>query len=166
MGPAVPLETGTGAFPLPAPPHWLGLGMAPLRPAIIPPPSLASWRAFAAVAAPVVRPGDPQATPEGRWQLSPRALWPKDEPLRSKLNPQLRVPLASFMGKSMGHFPFPTQVSSAGAPQGQEHMGNPPCQAPPGPQPERMWVTLHGPPRSTSLRAQPAPSRLCSPSLA
>lgn len=45
----------------------------------------------------------------------------------------------------MGHFPFPTQVSSAVAPQGQEHMGNPPCQAPPGPQPERMWVSLHGP---------------------
>ena len=90
--------------------------------------------------------GIPRLPPEGRWQLSPRALWPKDEPLRSKLNPQLRVPLASFMGKSMGHFPFPTQVSSAGAPQGQEHMGNPPCQAPPGPQPERMWVTLHGPP--------------------
>ena len=63
-GPAEPLETRTRDFPLPAPPHWLGLGVAPLRPALVPPLSLARWQAFAAVAAPVVRPGDPQAYPQ------------------------------------------------------------------------------------------------------
>lgn len=66
------LHTGPGDLPLPAPPHWLGLGMAPLRPALIPPLSLASWRAFAAVAAPVVRPGDRQATPRGEMTVRPQ----------------------------------------------------------------------------------------------